>query len=85
MDIIFTAAKGESMSEYTDQGFKSRRDYLDSLVETYELPRETVYTLAQMLGSSEDFDGLVTALEDAAEEEERAQLWGSALSKEAAK
>jgi hypothetical protein len=56
------------MSIYTDQGFKNRRDYLESLALEYDLPQTTVFALAGVLGSSEDFDGLVVALEDAAEE-----------------
>ena len=56
------------MSIYTDEGYKNRRDYLDTLAEDLGLDRSTVYALAGVLGPSEDFDGLVTALEDAAEE-----------------
>ncbi len=47
---------------YQRNGFESRRDYLESLCEEY--PRDVVYTAASMLGPSEDFDGLVTTLED---------------------
>jgi hypothetical protein len=55
------------MSIYTEEGYTSRRDYLDSLAEDYGLDKQTVYTLASILGSSEDFDGLITALEDEAD------------------
>ena len=55
------------MSVYTEEGYKSRRDYLDNLADDMGIQRDTVYALAGMLGSSEDFDGLVTALEDIAE------------------
>lgn len=54
------------MTVYQEQGFENRRAYLDSLCEEY--PREVVYALAGLLGPSEDFDGLVTSLEDAAED-----------------
>jgi len=50
------------MNDYTANGFENRRDYLESLCEEYD--RDTVYALASILGSSEDFDGLVTSLED---------------------
>jgi hypothetical protein len=50
------------MNQYTENGFANRRDYLESLCEEYD--RDTVFTLASILGSSEDFDGLVTSLED---------------------
>jgi hypothetical protein len=60
-----------TMSIYTDEGYTSRRDYLENLADDYGINRETVFALAAMLGSSEDFDGLVTTLEDIAEEQER--------------
>ena len=56
------------MSIYTEQGYKNRREYLDSLAEDFGIDKTTVYMLASMLGESEDFDGLIVALEDAAEE-----------------
>jgi len=56
------------MSIYTNEGYANRRAYLDSLADDYSLDRSTVYALAEILGSSEDFDGLICALEDAADE-----------------
>jgi hypothetical protein len=56
------------MSDYTAQGYANRRDYLDSLAADLGVPVHIVYTLAAVLGQSEDFDGLVTALEDYADE-----------------
>ena len=50
------------MSIYTDNGFKDREDYLDSLREEYG---GLVDVLISVLPESEDFDGLVTELEDA--------------------
>ena len=47
-------------NEYTD-----RDDYLTCLSEDYEVSIEDVFSLAEMLGENEDFDGLVSALEDA--------------------
>ena len=55
------------MTIYQEQGYKNRRDYLESLAEDFEIEPSTVFMMAQLLGSSEDFDGLVTALEDYAE------------------
>jgi len=49
---------------YTRNGYKNRRDYLDSLIEEYGVPAEIVYAAADLLGKEEDFDGLVTTLED---------------------
>jgi hypothetical protein len=49
-------------NEYQLNGFANRKEYLESLCEEY--PREIVYALADILGKNEDFDGLVTSLED---------------------
>jgi hypothetical protein len=56
------------MSQYTEQGYENRRDYLDTLADDLGIDRATVYTMAQLLGPSEDFDGLVTMLEDHADQ-----------------
>ena len=50
------------MSVYTDNGFANRKEYLDSLREEYG---GLVDVLTSVLPASEDFDGLVTELEDA--------------------
>lgn len=50
------------MNVYQEHGFENRRAYLESLCEDY--PRDAVFMLADLLGSDEDFDGLVTMLED---------------------
>lgn len=47
---------------YKENGFENRRDYLENLCEEY--PRDAVYGLASVLGSNEDFDALITTLED---------------------
>jgi hypothetical protein len=52
------------MSVYTDNGYQSRRDYLEQLADETGTDLGTVFMLADMLGPSEDFDGLVTSLED---------------------
>lgn len=50
---------------YQQNGFASRKEYLDSLADEYGVSALTVYTMADMLGEREDFDGLLNALEDA--------------------
>ena len=50
---------------YQENGYADRDDYLTCLSEDYGVPIEDVYCLAEMLGEHEDFDGLVSALEDA--------------------
>jgi hypothetical protein len=52
------------MSIYTDNGFANRRAYLADLSDETGVPLEVVHTIADLLGPSEDFDGLVSALED---------------------
>ena len=53
---------------YTDNGYRSRADYLAELCDEY--PADVVHTLADLLGETEDFDGLVTMLEDYSETED---------------
>jgi len=52
------------MSIYQENGFESRKEYLLDLADNMGLDPSIVFALADMLGSNEDFDGLVTSLED---------------------
>jgi hypothetical protein len=52
-----------TMSIYTENGYANRKEYLKELADEYG--KDLVYTLTSVLPASEDFDGLVTALEDA--------------------
>jgi hypothetical protein len=52
------------MNPYQAHGCANRAEYLEQLCE--EFPRSHVYALADLYGPSEDFDGLITSLEDAA-------------------
>ena len=56
--------KNQISNAYTDNGYKDRAEYLSALSEDYGVDIETVQCLADLLGESEDFDGLVSALED---------------------
>jgi hypothetical protein len=49
---------------YVSNGYKNRDDYLDSLADDRGIDRVAVDMIADMLGESEDFDGLVSALDD---------------------
>jgi len=49
---------------YTENGYKDRRDYLESLADEHGISLDEVETISSMLGPDEDFDGLVTSLED---------------------
>ena len=50
------------MSIYTDKGFKSREDYLDSLANDYDVDINLVLIAATMLGDKQDFDRLVSTV-----------------------
>lgn len=49
---------------YKENGFANRKEYLQDLAEQYNVPLGIVYQAAQLLGKNEDFDGLLTTLED---------------------
>jgi len=63
-ELIHHTEEYKIMNAYTENGYASRRDYLDSLAEDFDIDRDTVYMMADLLGPTEDFDGLVTSLED---------------------
>ena len=52
------------MSIYTEHGYYNRADYLKDLAAETGVPLYVVETMADLLGPNEDFDGLVSALED---------------------
>ena len=52
------------MNAYTDNGYDGRRHYLLSMAEDYDVPYAVVCSIAELFGPDEDFDGLVTALQD---------------------
>ena len=52
------------MSIYQEHGYDDRDDYLKELALDLDIEVDVVYALADLLGPNEDFDGLVTSLED---------------------
>ena len=50
---------------YQKNGYADRDDYLNCLSEDYGVSIEDVYSLAEILGENEEFDGLVCVLQDA--------------------
>lgn len=54
------------MTIYQENGYESRRAYLEDLAFNMGIATDTVFMMAAILGSNEDFDGLVTTLEDIA-------------------
>lgn len=49
---------------YQDNGYDSRKQYLECLAEDNGIDLETVIACAELLGPEEDFDGLVSTLQD---------------------
>jgi hypothetical protein len=58
------------MSERDPYGGRTPREYLEGLALDFGLPREPAFLTADLLGPNEDFDGLITQLEDLAEDED---------------
>lgn len=55
------------MSIYEYNGYVSREDYLRTLADETGAPLALVHTIANTLGSNEDFDALPLYLEDCIE------------------
>ncbi len=63
MDTFYLQTISEyNNSRYQENGYKNRYEYLESLREQYGADK--VNALLTVLPPSEDFDGLVTELED---------------------
>lgn len=62
------------MNIYQENGYTSRKDYLQSLADEYGVEYQSVVCMASLLGSSEDFDGLVCAVEDMAMVQEDGEM-----------
>ena len=52
------------MTIYEENGYANRKEYLTDLADIYGVAVDTVFMMASVLGSSEDFDGLVTHIQD---------------------
>lgn len=57
--------KEQTYNPYIANGYANRKEYLQCMSEDYDLPLSLVYDIAQLLGKNEDFDGLISSLEDA--------------------
>ena len=53
-----------NLEGYLEYGAESRAEYLECLADDYGMDLEMVQAIADLLGPNEDFDGLVSALED---------------------
>ena len=49
---------------YKQRGYKNRKDYLINIADEYGIEESTVFFVANMLGEAEDFDGLISTIED---------------------
>ena len=49
---------------YLEYGAENRAEYLEMLADDYGVDLDIVHAMADVLGPMEDFDGLVTSLED---------------------
>lgn len=54
------------MNIWQENGYASRKDYLQQLAAEYDVDYQSVACVAALLGSGEDFDALVSAVEDMA-------------------
>ncbi|HCW04096.1 MAG TPA: RNA polymerase [Clostridium sp.] len=52
------------MNIYQEKGYKNRKEYLKGLSEDFGLHFNDVCMIANTLGETEDFDGLLSSLED---------------------
>ena len=51
-------------SIYTEKEYKDRQNYLNSVSDEYGVDINIVNSLADILGPDEDFDGLISILQD---------------------
>ena len=49
---------------YQEKGYKDREDYLRQLADEFNISYGILKPIADVLGPTEDFDGLVSSLED---------------------
>ncbi|AEF83527.1 RNA polymerase beta-subunit [Treponema primitia ZAS-2] len=51
-------------SVYKSHGYEGRDEYLENLADDYGVDSMIINAIAEMLGPDEDFDGLLSDLED---------------------
>ena len=57
--------KPETIQVLKENGYNNIKEYLHDLADEYDVPYSVVVSLYQLLGESELFDGLVSAVQDA--------------------
>lgn len=58
-------SKPETLEALKENGYNSLKEYLQDLSNEYDVPYSVVVSLYQLMGESELFDGLVSAVQDA--------------------
>jgi len=54
----------ENLARYQEHGCSSRTEYLQRVSEDYGVALDAVEAVAQLLGPNEDFDGLISMVQD---------------------
>ena len=57
--------KPETLKALKENDYNNLKEYLQDLADEYDVPYSVVVSLYQLLGESELFDGLVSAVQDA--------------------
>lgn len=52
------------MNVYIENGYENRQDYLEYIADEAGISIDEVLMMADLLGENEDFDGLVSMVED---------------------
>lgn len=65
--LRINAARTIPLTRYEEEGNFDRFGYIKDLAENHGADLPAVIEIADLLGPEEDFDGLVTTIEDAAE------------------
>jgi hypothetical protein len=65
--LALNAARTVPLSRYEEEGNFDRFGYIRDLADNHGADLAAVIVMAELLGPEEDFDGLVTTIEDAAE------------------
>lgn len=52
------------MNIYQERGYKNRSDYLRQLADDNGVDAGMVFAAADLLGPNEDFDGLISSIDD---------------------
>lgn len=60
----FDDTKYNKRNIYNEKGYATRKDYLEYIADDYGIDKYVVFSIADMLGPSEDFDGLIVMIED---------------------